>query len=545
MALTTKVPLHAVKKSKKSAQATMLEHAANELVFAVVGHVGSGTTKIAEALRTLLQRKGLPGGAYDVEVIKGRDVIAEWAAKNGKILPHNSQAGTLNFVQGYQDLGDLMRKEDHGAVAKSFVLTIRRTRAKKTGVNEASAEPITPDGQRRAYILDSIRHPAEVELLRHIYQDAFFLLGVVCEEQKRLERVIGKYKNAGKTAALEFMRRDEKAKEKHGQRVGDAFHLSDFFIDNTENQFRSDKTPNPAWDINEKLSRLLKIITHAQLERPEHNETAMYYAHGAGLRSACLSRQVGAALVDRRGNIVATGCNEVPRAGGGVYGEGFDVDGEEDHRCAFRQKDGRKPFCSQSEQQNEITQRVIEDIESVVKLDEETKGKLTHLVRHGRVGDLIEFSRAVHAEMDAILTAARKGISPVGTRLFVTTFPCHYCARHIVSAGVDEVQFIEPYPKSQALELHSDSIQTTETGWQVPSETIWPGTPGHGQVNRKTLFRPFSGIAPRLYRKAFVKDRDLKNNETGVMEIGDPPWGTPWHLRRASYAQLEAELAKE
>ena len=37
------------------------------------------------------------------------------------------------------------------------------------------------------------------------------------------------------------------------------------------------------------------------------------------------------------------------------------------------------------------------------------------------------------------MSAGRKGASTLGTRLFVTTFPCHYCARHIVSAGVDEV----------------------------------------------------------------------------------------------------------
>jgi deoxycytidylate deaminase len=50
-------------------------------------------------------------------------------------------------------------------------------------------------------------------------------------------------------------------------------------------------------------------------------ETAMSHADGAARRSACLSRQVGAALVDARGGLVSTGANEVPRAGGGVYGE--------------------------------------------------------------------------------------------------------------------------------------------------------------------------------------------------------------------------------
>lgn len=134
--------------------------------------------------------------------------------------------------------------------------------------------------------------------------------------------------------------------------------------------------------------------------------------------------------------------------------------------------------------------------------------------------------------MDAVISAARKGISPVGARIFVTTYPCHYCARHLVTAGIDEVQFIEPYPKSQATKLHWDSITIDPTRWKPPS-----------QGGQKVLFRPFTGVAPQLYRKAFLKDRDLKNDQSGVMYIGSPNWGSPWHRRRVSYVQLEADLS--
>ena len=43
------------------------------------------------------------------------------------------------------------------------------------------------------------------------------------------------------------------------------------------------------------------------------------------MRSACLSRQVGCALMDSAGTLIATGTNEAPRAGGGVYGETFEL----------------------------------------------------------------------------------------------------------------------------------------------------------------------------------------------------------------------------
>jgi tRNA(Arg) A34 adenosine deaminase TadA len=167
---------------------------------------------------------------------------------------------------------------------------------------------------------------------------------------------------------------------------------------------------------------------------------------------------------------------------------------------------------------------------------------------------VLEFSRAVHAEMDALLSAARKGVLPVGTRLFVTTFPCHYCARHIVAAGVDEVQYIEPYPKSQALKLHEDSIQIVHSGWYPPSQFAQGKlieelnasnitTHEHAPIQEaRILIRPFSGVAPRLYERAFMKDRELKKKDTSEMFVQEPPWGTPWHLSKLSPADIEAEL---
>jgi deoxycytidylate deaminase len=518
--------------SAKDSRTAVLEHAANELVVAVVGHVGSGTSTVADALQRLLESAGLAGGRYDVVILKARDVIQAWAEASSRQIPTTGRHD-LEAVEAFQDLGDEMRytTKDNAAVAKGLIGRIRRTRAEKTGVGDPGDAPVKPDGKKRTYILDSIRHPAEVDLLRHVYQDAFVLIGVVCEEERRLSRVMRKYDNAGEAKAKKFMRRDAKALQKHGQRVSDAFHLSDFFLDNTVERFEKSGAESAFWDINEKLSRLIKIISHLEIVRPETSETAMHHAHGAAMRSACLSRQVGAALVDVNGNVIATGTNEVPQAGGGVYGESFDEDAE-DHRCAYR-KTGTTAYCSNTRQQNELVDRLIDEIPELKALDAIRRNALREEIRRGGVGDLLEFSRAVHAEMDAVLSAGREGTSTIGTRLFVTTFPCHYCARHIVSAGVDEVQFIEPYPKSLALGLHADAIQLEATEWKPPSAG---GT--------KVLFRPFVGVAPRLYRRAFFKDRDLKNPLTGDLDVGTPEWGTPWHLRTAGYVELEAALIK-
>ncbi|RYD86017.1 MAG: hypothetical protein EOP84_00385 [Verrucomicrobiaceae bacterium] len=511
-------------------QALIRERASRELVFGVVGHVGSGTSTIAKSLEGVLNSLEFDGTKVKAVTIQARTVITDWATRRSENLPSDNDPKMEN-VQRYQDLGDLMRSGgDHAAVARGAIVKVREQRAAMQNVELRTDEPVVPDGNPRAYILDSIRHPAEVQLLRRVYGDGFVLIGVVCEQNERKRRLTKKYRDAGLEKAEKFMERDAKAAAKHGQRVSDAFHLADFFIDNTASRFKDEqeKVSNEDWDISDHLKRLIRVVTHEQIERPRIEETAMFAAAGAGMRSACLSRQVGAALLDAHGNIIATGANEVPRAGGGVYGEDYDNEADDD-RCFRHNK-----YCSNTREQTRIAEKIVSELRDELKADVSIED-LVRKLKSGRVGELIEFSRAVHAEMDALLDAGRKGASTVACRLYVTTFPCHYCARHIVSAGIDEVQYIEPYPKSMAFDLHGDSILNDKSvkDWKPPSA-------GGKQV----LFRPFTGVAPRMYRQAFQKNRALKDDQTGDMNIKAPEWGTPYDISKTSYAEFEVTLTK-
>jgi deoxycytidylate deaminase len=541
MATAAKRAVSEAPKGAQNSQKVIAESVANELIFAIVGHVGSGTTTVAETLKKTLEAQASGGHKFKVAIIKARTVIEESMKTLGRPIATAKDKKLIADVIKYQDSGDELRKDDLAAVARGAVALIRRERASMQGAVPEPEKPVVPDGKPRAFIIDSIRHPAEVGLLRRIYGDAFVLIGVVSEFEERLHRISTKYEDAGETAAKKFMQRDAKAPEKYGQRVSDAFHLADFFVDNTERRILKDSKPNPKWEVSQDLERLTMLMTHASVARPTTAETAMHAAAGAAMKSACMSRQVGAALVDRYGNLISTGTNEVPKAGGGVYGSRFSP-GEEDHRCAYGNK-----YCSNTATQKDIAEELLEETfgdDSRLK-NPEFREKALKRIRDGRVGDLLEFSRAVHAEMDALLSAGRMGATTVATRLFVTTFPCHYCARHIVSAGVDEVQFIEPYPKSQALTLHRDSIQFEmgRDGWAAPSEAK-PDENGK-TPERRVLFRPFTGVAPRMYRRAFEKDRELKNRLTGILEIQDPDWGTAYDVSTKSYAELETALTKD
>lgn len=53
--------------------------------------------------------------------------------------------------------------------------------------------------------------------------------------------------------------------------------------------------------------------------------------------------------------------------------------------------------------------------------------------------------RTIHAEMNAILQAARNGVRIAGATLYTTASPCYDCAKVIVNAGIVRVVFGEFY----------------------------------------------------------------------------------------------------
>lgn len=54
-------------------------------------------------------------------------------------------------------------------------------------------------------------------------------------------------------------------------------------------------------------------------------------------------------------------------------------------------------------------------------------------------GDDRDFKVCLHAEQNAIMFAARAGISTIGTAIYVNTDPCITCAKLIIQAGIQRV----------------------------------------------------------------------------------------------------------
>ena len=73
-----------------------------------------------------------------------------------------------------------------------------------------------------------------------------------------------------------------------------------------------------------------------------------------------------------------------------------------------------------------------------------------------------ELCYAIHAEQNAIIQAARLGVSIQGATLYCTHQPCVICAKMIVNAGVARVVYGEGYPDEFAMEIFNEAGVSVE-----------------------------------------------------------------------------------
>lgn len=64
-----------------------------------------------------------------------------------------------------------------------------------------------------------------------------------------------------------------------------------------------------------------------------------------------------------------------------------------------------------------------------------------------------ELCFAIHAEQNAIIQAAKLGISIEGATLYCTHQPCVICAKMIVNSGISRVVYKEGYPDAFAQQI--------------------------------------------------------------------------------------------
>jgi Deoxycytidylate deaminase len=416
----------------------------SELVIGLVGTIGTNLTEVAGLIEERLLKFN-----YTTERIKiSTDVIATI----GSPSPSEDEFGRIS---AYMEEGNNLRRnsKDNSILALGAAARINLLRKKQEAL------------RRKSFIINSLKNPAEVQRLRKIYSNGFFLIGVHADHTRR-HNYLTKDKSISEEQASKLIDRDADERDDYGQHTRDTYHLSDFFVDYNGN---SDSLKKQIW-------RVFDLLFGKPYITPTFDEYAMFMAFSASLRSADLSRQVGAVLTKNQ-CIISTGANDVPKAHGGLYWPEINEETQE----IVDAKDGRDYM--KGEDSNATQKRlIIDSILEVIPL--EYRDELRPLIKRSKIKDITEYGRVVHAEMEALLSSARSGVSTSGSDLYCTTFPCHNCAKHIVAAGIKRVIYVEPYPKSKALDFHSDSISLNQRSSNV-------------------VFAPFIGVGPRSFFNLF------------------------------------------
>ena len=391
---------------------------------------------------------------YTTEVI---NVSSEILAPFDKDIP--SFESEYERIKYYMDLGNRVRNESNDAKVimtgvASHILSER----------DSLTDPSPRD--RVAYIIKSIKHPEEADYLKQVYGDGFHLIGITSDVSER-KKFLTEVKAMSSEQAQELMSRDSDEVDDMGQHTQDVFQNSDYFINVVAN---TDEIKNCVF-------RLIDLLFGNPFITPTFDEYAMFMAYSASLRSADLSRQIGA-VITKNSEILTTGVNDCPRFGGGLYWQ------IHDQNKYFDEDNGRDymlGYDSNKIEQTKIIDAILE------KLGLEKSQENQKQIKKAGIGALTEYGRVVHAEMEAILACARNNISCRDSVMYATTFPCHNCAKHIVAAGIKKVIYIEPYPKSKALDFYRKEISTDIA-----------------EDNNKLVFTPFSGVGPRRYIDLFA-----------------------------------------
>ena len=72
-------------------------------------------------------------------------------------------------------------------------------------------------------------------------------------------------------------------------------------------------------------------------------------------------------------------------------------------------------------------------------------------------GQRQEICRAVHAEQNVIVQAARHGVSLEGATLYCTHLPCITCSKMLANVGIARIVVAESYPDKFTVDMIQDS----------------------------------------------------------------------------------------
>lgn len=477
-----------------------------ELIIGLTGGQGSCLSEIKSYLE-----KELNIASYDVEEITISNFFEKIDGYIHGVQAPNHQSCSKKKIKDifkknldkYQktfwrmQVGSFICKESKckDILAKLAVLEIKKRRLNRH--IQKNERPV-------AYIIKSLKRVEEVKLLEDLYGRSFILLSVYSPEKHREERLISKFVTGGssdlfdpKEAAALIIEKDYQETDKnlynndgvnYGQNERDCFSKGHYFI--------SEIAPE---GVPSQVKRFVHLLFGNPFIPPTTDEFNMFHADGAALRSLDLSRQVGA-VITKDMSIVSMGWNDVQKMGSFL-------DPEKDIQSYDFSKGYELNSRLRKESIDEIVNRIRHEFSDV---DKNKIEKIKKIIEKSSFSDVIEYFRSSHAEMAAIIDAARRGSRVIGCDMYVNAFPCHECLKYIIAAGIKTIIYIDPYPKSKAFRMFGDFIS-------IDSECACPD---------KVNIKPFMGVSPRRYLYVFRKTKQERQNDGKAVH---------WDLSTAKY----------
>lgn len=470
------------------------ERKTEELVFALVEPIGGGSSLVVQELRRILESNSYN---YIVNIIKVSDIILDIIQtkepsmkleeldfsifNENKIVHPSDEAKRIYTLQQFGN--KLREKYGKDYLAKCIISKIAKYRRDNNGFIQAGGASVkVPISLRVVHIIQSIKHDAELDLLKNLYGNIFFTIAITGSYNQRFMNFVPDTRispEEEKKYQREFdllTNIDQFDGEDFGQRVRKVFHQANLFLKYDDASIKFE------------INRFLKLLFNIEIYSPSNDERMMYTAFSSAMMSTCLSRQVGAAIANNKNELIGTGWNDIPCFGGGLASDIY-----QDQKSALCKTKG---FCNSNKKIDELISEIFLKLKDDKILSQRNKNFkiFKKSILSTSISSLIEFSRAIHAEMEAILSAARNGQSSLrGASIYVTTYPCENCVKHILAAGISKIFYIEPYPKSRAKEFFEEFIVDED---ENKDEN------GKNQEN-KLILKKFVGIAPNSFKLLF------------------------------------------
>ncbi len=400
---------------------------------------------------------------------------------------------SLIYFLKMQIFNDERDKNGAGYFAGKVIELIQKKRNEKT------------DKKIMVYIVDQLKNTAEYEVLSFVYGLNYVQISLFSNETERDKSLRNKLSNDGSSDGYEnisitlennrkieanniaeylkqykneilpdashrLIEKDfkdsscEYEENRTGQQVSKLFHMSHYFFN-----LDSNKTY-----ISDEIDKLVNLLSGKYQDYPTQDEFGMCLAYHASVRSNFPGkRHIGAAIFSPEGEVISIASVRAPSQ---LSNPTLDAQlSVEDgyHHYYKKIKEWQKLLEEKYTNENS-------DSSEVLKFKE-----ISNFIK-----DTLDFHPCTHAEVAAIIDAAKLGVSVRGSTMYTTTFPCHLCAKEIINAHIERVVYLEAYPKSKNKELYPNLID-------------------FDPKNKTNLisFEFFSGVGPKRYSYVY----SLKN----------------------------------